>query len=65
MLARGFALVRDERGQLVPSAARALTEVALEIQFRDGRVPTLVARSGAPRQARPGPRPPGDQRRLL
>jgi exodeoxyribonuclease VII large subunit len=65
VLARGFALVRDEGGQLVPSAARALSQVALEIQFRDGRVPTLVARAGAPRQARPGPRPLGDQRRLL
>ena len=65
VLARGFALVRDESGQLVPSAARALTEVALEIQFRDGRVPTLVARAGAPKQARPGPRQPDDQRRLL
>jgi exodeoxyribonuclease VII large subunit len=65
VLARGFALVRDERGQLVPSAARALSEVALEIQFRDGRVPTLVARSGVPKQARTGPRPLGDQGRLL
>jgi exodeoxyribonuclease VII large subunit len=65
VLARGFALVRDERGQLVPSAARALSEVALEIQFRDGRVPTLVARSGAPKQARTVPRPLGDQGRLL
>jgi exodeoxyribonuclease VII large subunit len=65
VLARGFALVRDERGQLVPSAARALAEIALEIQFRDGRVPTLVARAGAPKQIRPGARPPGEQRRLL
>jgi exodeoxyribonuclease VII large subunit len=65
VLARGFALVRDEGGRLVPSAARALSEVALEIQFRDGRVPTLVARAGAPKQARTGPRPLGDQGRLL
>lgn len=61
VLARGFALVRGDRGQLVPSAARARSETALEIQFHDGRVPTLVAR----KQARPGPPPPGEQRRLL
>jgi exodeoxyribonuclease VII large subunit len=65
VLGRGFALVRDEGGQLVPSAARARGEIALEIQFHDGRVPTLVARAGAPKQARSGPRPLGDQRRLL
>jgi exodeoxyribonuclease VII large subunit len=65
VLARGFALVRDEGGHPVPSAARARTETALEIQFHDGRVPTLVARGGAPRQTRAGPRPLGEQRRLL
>jgi exodeoxyribonuclease VII large subunit len=65
VLARGFALVRDEAGRLVPSAARARAEIALEIEFRDGRVPTLVARAGAAKQTRPEPRPPGDQRRLL
>ena len=51
VLARGFALVRDDRGQLVASAMRARGESALEIQFHDGRVPTLVAR-GAAKQAR-------------
>ena len=43
----------------MPSAARALSEVALEIQFRDGRVPTLVARRRAeagPSGARPASR---------
>jgi exodeoxyribonuclease VII large subunit len=65
VLARGFALVRDEADRLVPSAARARTEIALEIQFRDGRVPTLVARGGPAKPTRPDPRPPGDQRRLL
>jgi exodeoxyribonuclease VII large subunit len=64
VLARGFALVRDQDGRPVPSAARARGETALDIQFHDGRVPTLVAR-GAPRQARPGPRAAGEQRRLL
>jgi exodeoxyribonuclease VII large subunit len=65
VLARGFALVRDQGGRLVPSAMRARAETALEVQFHDGRVPTLVARAGAPRQGRPGPLPPGEQRRLL
>jgi exodeoxyribonuclease VII large subunit len=65
VLARGFALVRDEGGRPVPSAARARTETALEIQFHDGRVPTLVARPGSTRPTRQGPYPPGEQRRLL
>jgi exodeoxyribonuclease VII large subunit len=65
VLARGFALVRDERGELVGSALRARGETALEIQFHDGRVPTLVARGGASKQARAGPPGPGAQRRLL
>jgi exodeoxyribonuclease VII large subunit len=65
VLARGFALVRDEAGRLVPSAARARAEAALEIQFRDGRVPTLVARGGTPRSARADRAAAGEQRRLL
>ena len=51
MLERGFALVRDEQGQLVASAARARSQVALELEFRDGRVQTVVA----PARARRGP----------
>jgi exodeoxyribonuclease VII large subunit len=65
VLARGFALVRDQAGRPVLSAARARAETALEVQFHDGRVPTLVARTGAPKPARPASRPPGEQRRLL
>ena len=65
VLARGFALVRDGDGRLIPSAARARAETALEIQFHDGRVPTLVARSGGAKPARPASRPLGEQRRLL
>ena len=64
VLARGFALVRDGHGRPVPSAARARTEAALEIQFHDGRVPTLVARGGGAKP-RPAARPLGEQRRLL
>jgi exodeoxyribonuclease VII large subunit len=65
VLARGFALVRDGDGRPIPSAARARAETALEIQFHDGRVPTVVVRSGAAKPARPASRPSGEQRRLL
>ena len=65
VLARGFALVRDDRGQLVASAVRARGETALEIQFHDGRVPTMVARGGTVKQTRVGPPAPSEQRRLL
>jgi exodeoxyribonuclease VII large subunit len=65
VLARGFALVRDEAGRLVPSAARARAETALEIQFHDGRVPTLVARGGTPKPSRAEAPADGAQRRLL
>jgi exodeoxyribonuclease VII large subunit len=65
VLARGFALVRDDRGELVASALRARGETALEIQFHDGRVPALVARGGASKPARAGPSGPSAQRRLL
>jgi exodeoxyribonuclease VII large subunit len=51
VLARGFALVRDERGRLVDSAVRARACTALELEFHDGRVPTL--RSGARPSSRP------------
>jgi len=53
VLARGFALVRDERGRLVDSAVRAREHVALELEFHDGRVQT--ARSGARAQTRMAP----------
>jgi exodeoxyribonuclease VII large subunit len=62
VLERGFALVRDERGQLVDGAARARSQTTLEIEFHDGRVPTVVARG--PRSARPAA-PAAKQGRLL
>jgi exodeoxyribonuclease VII large subunit len=65
VLARGFALVRDDRGEFVASAMRARGETALEIQFHDGRVPTLVARGGGAKQTRAGTPAPSVQRRLL
>jgi exodeoxyribonuclease VII large subunit len=62
VLERGFALVRDEQGQLVDGAARARTQAALELEFHDGRVQTMVARGS--RSARAAA-PAGEQGRLL
>jgi exodeoxyribonuclease VII large subunit len=62
VLERGFALVRDERGQLVDGAARARTRTTLELEFHDGKVQTAVARG--PRSARPAA-PAVEQGRLL
>ena len=60
VLARGFALVRDERGQLVDSAARARTQAGLELEFHDGRVATRRAGRAPSR-----PSPPDDQQERL
>ena len=43
-----------------PSAMRARGETALEIQFHDGRVPTLVARGRRAEAGPSGPRAAGD-----
>jgi exodeoxyribonuclease VII large subunit len=51
VLERGFALVRDEQGQLVDGAAQALRQATLELEFHDGKVKTVVARSA--RSSRP------------
>ena len=65
VLERGFALVRDEQGGLVSSAARARSQVALELEFGDGKVQTVVAPgSRAARTARPAAAA-GAQGRLL
>jgi exodeoxyribonuclease VII large subunit len=58
VLARGFALVRDDAGRLVTSARSAAAATALELEFADGGVRTLVAgragkRIGGP--VRPAP----------
>jgi exodeoxyribonuclease VII large subunit len=62
VLARGFALVRDEDGQLVDGAAKALSHTALELEFHDGRVKAAVVRG--PRASRPAA-PAVEQGRLL
>ena len=62
VLARGFALVRDERGQLVDSAARARVCAALELEFHDGRI---TARRGGSRPSSRQPPADDQQERLL
>jgi exodeoxyribonuclease VII large subunit len=63
VLARGFALVRDESDRLVRSAAQAPAGAALSIEFADGRIAARAAESDPP--ASPAPsrgkqrKPPG------
>jgi exodeoxyribonuclease VII large subunit len=67
-LARGFALIRDDAGRPVTSAAVASEKTRIEIEFADGRTPAMVLADGP---ARPKPRSAkpssggGDQGRLL
>ena len=58
VLKRGFALVRDGQGALVPDVATAQSAASLEIEFRDGRMVAGDAHpsSGSP-AAEPGPKP--------
>jgi exodeoxyribonuclease VII large subunit len=49
-LARGFAIVRDASGRVLPRAAAARQAAGLEIEFADGRLAARPAR-GAPRAA--------------
>jgi exodeoxyribonuclease VII large subunit len=60
VLARGFALVRDDHGRLVDSAARARTQAGLELEFHDGRIATRRAGARSPSRA-----PTDDQQERL
>ncbi|MDX1484339.1 MAG: exodeoxyribonuclease VII large subunit [Alphaproteobacteria bacterium] len=52
-LARGFAVIRDEGGQAVMTAAATKPGMAVEIGFADGGVPaTIGTKAGAPRPKR-------------
>ena len=42
VLGRGYAIVRDEKGQLLASAADAATGQPLDVQLRDGRLAVTV-----------------------
>ena len=54
-LARGFAVVRDAGGRVLPRAAEVARGAALDIQFHDGRVAAAAGRDAA------GGAPPGGE----
>ena len=56
VLARGFALVLDEHGEIVRSAAAVQPGEALRIELADGQIGATA--SGAPGLARKKPKPP-------
>lgn len=56
VLARGYALIRDEAGALLRSVAEAQPGRALNVQLADGRFDVTVA-GGGPGASRPSPRP--------
>ena len=66
-LARGFALVRDERGRPVASAAAAAKETRVDIEFVDGRTPAMIVADRPSKPKRKSEKPSGDggQGRLL
>ena len=57
-LARGFALVRDEHGRPVATAATAAKETRVEIEFADGRTPAIIDAEGMPRPSARAKRAP-------
>jgi exodeoxyribonuclease VII large subunit len=70
VLARGFALVRDEDGRLVRSVSQTPAGAALTIEFADGRVPVKAGETDAPASASCAPRKklrktPGDDQGSL
>ncbi len=67
-LARGFALVRNEQGQPIASAAAAANEVRIDIEFADGRTPAMITSDQPPKPRRKTKKPAGndgEQGRLL
>jgi len=65
VLARGYALVRDAKGEAVVRAAATSSGMALAIEFQDGVVDATVGRGAAPRAPRAKPKAKGDQGTLL
>ena len=59
VLKRGYAIVRDEAGTPVMSAAAARASASLELEFADGRVAT-GAGAGIKRNPRPSPARPAE-----
>jgi exodeoxyribonuclease VII large subunit len=64
VLARGFALVRDEAGKPLRTAAAVSAGSALTIEFADGRVAAQAKGEAPPRpvkaDAKPAKKPPGE-----
>ncbi len=56
VLARGYAVVRNDRGAPVTSAGAAVTGMGLDIELRDGHISSVVT-GGAKPAARPPPKP--------
>ncbi|CAM5771080.1 exodeoxyribonuclease VII large subunit [Bosea minatitlanensis] len=56
MLARGYALIRDEGGALIRSVAQAQAGQALTVQVGDGRFEAVVRGAGGT-PSKPQPRP--------
>lgn len=54
VLARGFALVRDQTGAMVRRSQGLDTGQNVEIEFSDGRVPARVLEASLPRLDKPG-----------
>ncbi|MCB1351931.1 MAG: exodeoxyribonuclease VII large subunit, partial [Rhodobacteraceae bacterium] len=59
VLARGFAIVRDGAGAVLPRADRARAATSLEIEFADGRLTATPADAPPPSEppAAPNPKP--------
>jgi len=68
-LARGFAVVRDDKGKPVTSAAAASRKTRIDLEFADGQTPaTVIADQPSPSPKRTPKTPPrgdGGQGRLL
>jgi exodeoxyribonuclease VII large subunit len=69
VLARGFALVRDDHGAPVTSASQAASKDRIELEFSDGRTPAMILSDGSakPKKRAPTKKKDGDsgQGRLL
>jgi len=58
VLARGFALVRNEKGALVRSVAEAPPGAALSIEFSDGKIDAQSVGAALPKSSAAAPRKP-------
>ena len=68
VLARGFALVRDEDGKPITSAANAAKKTLIDLEFTDGRTHAMITaeRPAKPKRATKNPKSgDGDQGQLL